>query len=70
MAIDNHYVRPIVDESLTLDIREGRHPVIETLMPPGEEYVANSVELDTKKQQIIIVTGPNMAGADRFVCTS
>ena len=61
VAIDNHYVRPIVDESLTLDIREGRHPVIETLMPPGEEYVANSVELDTKKQQIIIVTGPNMA---------
>lgn len=62
VATDNHYVRPIVDESLTLDIREGRHPVIETLMPPGEEYVANSVELDTKKQQIIIVTGPNMAG--------
>lgn len=56
------YVRPIVDESLTLDIRAGRHPVIETLMPPGEEYVANDVELDTKQQQIIIVTGPNMAG--------
>lgn len=62
VARDRHYVRPIVDEELTLDIREGRHPVIETLMPPGEEYVANSVELDTKQQQIIIVTGPNMAG--------
>lgn len=62
VARERQYVRPVVDESLTLDIREGRHPVIETLMPPGEEYVANTVELDTKKQQIIIVTGPNMAG--------
>lgn len=62
VANENHYARPVVDESHTLDIRDGRHPVIETLMPPGEEYVANSVELDTKKQQIIIVTGPNMAG--------
>lgn len=62
VAHDNRYVRPVVDEGLTLDIRDGRHPVIETLMPPGEEYVANSVELDTKQQQIIIVTGPNMAG--------
>lgn len=62
MARERQYVRPVVDNSLTLDIREGRHPVIETLMPPGEEYVSNSVELDTKKQQIIIVTGPNMAG--------
>ena len=58
----HHYVRPVVDESLVLDIHEGRHPVIETLMPPGEEYVSNNVELDTKEQQIIIVTGPNMAG--------
>ena len=62
VARERQYVRPVVDNSLTLDIREGRHPVIETLMPPGEEYVSNSVELDTKKQQIIIVTGPNMAG--------
>lgn len=62
VARKRQYVRPVVDDSLTLDIREGRHPVIETLMPPGEEYVSNSVELDTKKQQIIIVTGPNMAG--------
>lgn len=62
VARKRQYVRPVIDDSLTLDIREGRHPVIETLMPPGEEYVSNSVELDTKKQQIIIVTGPNMAG--------
>lgn len=62
LAHEHHYVRPIVDESLTLDIQAGRHPVIETLMPPGEEYIANDVHLDTKQQQIIIVTGPNMAG--------
>ncbi len=62
VARQQHYVRPVVDESLVLDIHEGRHPVIETLMPPGEEYVSNNVELDTEQQQIIIVTGPNMAG--------
>lgn len=62
VARERRYVRPVVDDSLVIDIRAGRHPVIETLMPPGEEYVANDVELDTEKQQIIIVTGPNMAG--------
>ena len=62
VARERRYVRPVVDESLTLDIRGGRHPVIETLMPVGEEYVANDVQLDTRQQQIIIVTGPNMAG--------
>ncbi len=62
VAATNHYVRPVVDESTALDIRQGRHPVIETLMPVGEEYVANDVFLDCEKQQIIIVTGPNMAG--------
>lgn len=62
VAQERHYVRPVVDESLVIDIHGGRHPVIETLMPPGEPYVANDVELDTKRQQIIIVTGPNMAG--------
>jgi DNA mismatch repair protein MutS len=61
-AADHGYIRPVVDESLQLDIRRGRHPVIETLMPPGEEYVPNDVHLDTEQQQIIIVTGPNMAG--------
>ena len=55
-------MRPVVDESEVLDIKAGRHPVIETLMPPGEEYVPNDVLLDTEQQQIIIITGPNMAG--------
>ena len=56
------YVRPVVDDTTTLDIKAGRHPVIETLMPVGEEYIANDILLDTEGQQIIIVTGPNMAG--------
>ena len=56
------YCRPDVNDSKVLDIRQGRHPVIETLMPPGEEYVPNDVYLDNEKQQIIILTGPNMAG--------
>lgn len=62
LAATRRYVRPVVDDSLVLDIRQGRHPVIETLMPPGEEYVANDVLLDSEQQQIIIITGPNMAG--------
>lgn len=62
VAREGRYVRPVVDEGLVLDIHEGRHPVIETLMPPGEAYIANDVTLDTRQQQIIIVTGPNMAG--------
>ena len=61
-ARSHRYVRPIVDETTDLDIRQGRHPVIETLMPPGETYVPNDVSLDTHTQQIIIITGPNMAG--------
>ena len=62
VARERRYVRPIVDESMELDIKQGRHPVIETLMPIGEEYIANDVQLDTENQQIIIITGPNMAG--------
>ena len=61
-ALERHYCRPDMNEGKALDIREGRHPVIETLMPAGEEYVPNSVYLDTEGQQIIILTGPNMAG--------
>ncbi|MGM9685069.1 MAG: DNA mismatch repair protein MutS, partial [Bacteroidaceae bacterium] len=56
------YVRPVVDDSLVIDIRQGRHPVIERNMPVGEQYVANDVLLDSNGQQIIILTGPNMAG--------
>lgn len=56
------YVRPEVDDSYVLDIRDGRHPVIERSLPPGEEYVANNVTLDSEDAQIIMLTGPNMAG--------
>lgn len=56
------YQRPDVDESLVIDIREGRHPVIERELPSGEPYISNSVLLDNEKQQIIMITGPNMAG--------
>ena len=61
-ASDRNYCRPVVDKSAALDIRAGRHPVIETLMAPGEEYVPNDVSMDSKGDQIIILTGPNMAG--------
>ena len=61
-AEDNRYVRPVIDDSTTLDIHQGRHPVIETQMPLGERYVPNDVYLDTEKQQIMMITGPNMAG--------
>ena len=62
VAMENRYVRPVVEDSDVLDIRQGRHPVIERQMPVGEKYVANDVKLDTDNQQIIIITGPNMAG--------
>ena len=62
LAAEQGYCRPVVDKSLKLDIRQGRHPVIETLMPAGEEYVPNDISLDSKTLQIIILTGPNMAG--------
>ena len=61
-ALERHYCRPDMNDGKALDIKDGRHPVIETLMPAGEEYVPNDVYLDTEKQQIIILTGPNMAG--------
>ena len=61
-AVERHYCRPTMNDGKALDIKDGRHPVIETLMPAGEEYVPNDVYLDTEKQQIIILTGPNMAG--------
>lgn len=61
-AVNNHYSKPEINDGHTLEIIGGRHPVIETLMPPGEEYIPNDVYLDEKKQQIIILTGPNMAG--------
>ena len=62
LALENRYCRPEVNSSLSLEIKAGRHPVIETLMRPGEEYVPNDIMLDKKNQQIIILTGPNMSG--------
>lgn len=62
LAISRRYCRPQMDGGFAIDIKAGRHPVIETLMPRGEEFVANDVYLDNKTQQIIILTGPNMAG--------
>ena len=61
-AVQHHYVRPVVDSSTVIDIKQGRHPVIETNLPVGEEYIPNDVMLDSQSQQIIIITGPNMAG--------
>jgi DNA mismatch repair protein MutS len=62
VAMENRYVCPVVEDSDVLDIRQGRHPVIERQLPVGEQYIANDVRLDTDQQQIIIITGPNMAG--------
>ena len=61
-AEENRYVRPIISTDDVIDIRQGRHPVIETQLPIGERYIPNDVELDTEKQQIMMITGPNMAG--------
>ncbi len=62
IALNNKYVMPTVDDSYVIDIKEGRHPVIEQMMPTGEEYISNDVYLDRERQQIIIITGPNMSG--------
>ncbi|SMO65718.1 DNA mismatch repair protein MutS [Saccharicrinis carchari] len=62
VAAQNKYVRPIVEDNQVIDIKSGRHPVIEKQLPVGEEYIPNDVYLDNEKQQIIIITGPNMAG--------
>ena len=62
IAEANKYIRPVIDDSDVIDIKGGRHPVIERQLPLGESYIANDVYLDDEKQQIIIITGPNMAG--------
>lgn len=62
VAKKNHYTRPIINENKVIDIKGGRHPVIEKTLPVGEEYITNDVYLDSEGQQIIIITGPNMAG--------
>ena len=62
IARERNYVRPTLDDGKVIDIRQGRHPVIETLMPVGEEYIPNDVRLDDRQQQIMMITGPNMSG--------
>ena len=62
VARENNYIRPVIEDNDVLDIRQGRHPVIEKQLPIGEKYIANDVMLDSASQQIIIITGPNMAG--------
>ena len=62
IAVSNHYTKPIIDEGTAISIQSGRHPVIETQLPPGEPYIANDIYLDNEQQQIIIITGPNMSG--------
>ncbi len=62
LAEKYHYCKPLVTDSDAIDIKEGRHPVIEQLLPPGESYVANDVRIDSGQQQIMIITGPNMSG--------
>jgi DNA mismatch repair protein MutS len=67
VAVDQRYVCPDVEDSTVLEITEGRHPVIERLLPAGESYVPNDVRLDTSDQQILIITGPNMSGKSSFL---
>ena len=67
IALENGYCRPEINDSTTIEINEGRHPVIEKQLPPDEVYVSNSVKLDEKDQQIIILTGPNMSGKSAFL---
>ena len=67
VAVENNYVCPEVDESSRLEIKEGRHPVIERLLPPGERYTANSTSMDIEESQILIVTGPNMSGKSSYL---
>ena len=62
VSLDNNYCRPVINEGIKLKIEQGRHPVIEKHLPPGETYIANDVYLDNSTQQIIIITGPNMSG--------
>ncbi len=62
LAQENQYSRPLIDESFDLEIKNGRHPVIEKQLPPGEQYIANDVLLDRNHQQMIMITGPNMSG--------
>jgi DNA mismatch repair protein MutS len=67
IAVEYDYVAPVVDESTTVEIIEGRHPVIERLLPPGEQYTANDARLDNEENQVLIITGPNMSGKSSYL---
>ena len=67
VAVENKYTCPIVDNSLFIEIKDGRHPVIEKLLPPGEHYTPNNTLLDTASDQILIITGPNMSGKSSYL---
>jgi DNA mismatch repair protein MutS len=67
VAVENHYVCPSMDDSLRIEIKDGRHPVIEKLLPPGEHYTPNSTILDNVSDQILIITGPNMSGKSSYL---
>ncbi|HQG47414.1 MAG TPA: DNA mismatch repair protein MutS, partial [bacterium] len=67
VAVDYGYVRPVMHGDSSLDIREGRHPVIERLLPAGESFIVNDTHIDTRKEQILIITGPNMAGKSTYL---
>jgi DNA mismatch repair protein MutS len=67
VAVENHYVFPTMDDSFRIDIKDGRHPVIEKLLPPGEHYTSNHTLLDTSSDQILIITGPNMSGKSSYL---
>ncbi|MGN9027372.1 MutS-related protein, partial [Bariatricus sp. HCP28S3_B6] len=62
VASEYNYTRPVIDDSTVLEITEGRHPVIERRLPPGEPYIANSLTLDCDDTQVMMITGPNMSG--------
>src|SRR5690606_36628523 len=61
-AVSENYVQPFIDDSLELEVKDGRHPVIEKQLPPGASYITNDLFLDRESQQIIMITGPNMSG--------
>jgi DNA mismatch repair protein MutS len=67
VAMENHYVCPTMDDSFRIDIEDGRHPVIEKLLPPGEHYTPNNTQLETASDQILIITGPNMSGKSSYL---
>lgn len=67
VAVENNYTRPVVDHSEQIEIRQGRHPVIEKVLPLDEEYVPNDLYLDNREQQVIILTGPNMSGKSAYL---